>query len=228
MIRICKNAVVDSKESHSPPSQGVHSKLDTSLSVDPRSSNSKETSIPGLVKSLRIVTAPMDTLVPVVVTADASVPSIVVADELKIFHSALTLLSQAIDRTAEGMVCFAIRVEVDRVVFECTDTGGDAPISSFGNIPGEARDSFYQPCISSSNGDDRRVGLSTVEALVKSMESGQCGYRPSDAGTGSLFWFSIPLARPVVPTTGVNLGSNMSQPTNDGKSSRKRLHGSVR
>lgn len=226
VVRMCKDVLVGSHEQQaSTSSRNAVVTPDPSLSVDPSSDNVKETRIAELIKSLRMVVAPMDTQVPLVISADKSVPPIIMADDLKIFRSALNLMASAVERTTVGMICFSLKVENGRVVFECADTGYD--------IPKEEHDALFQPsnvepglCGSApAGGSELRDSMSMVARLVNSMKGGQYGFCPSneqnlkgERQSGSVFWFSIPLDTPTAGATA------LEKPGGDGKFARKRTH----
>lgn len=228
MVRMCQDAAFANNAQEEPPTASTSS------------NNVKATSVADLVKSLRVVTAPMDTQAPVVITADKTVPPVIVADDLKIFRCALILMTHAVKQTTEGMICYTIRVVRDRVIFECADTGHNIPVEERGTlfqpkhanqgcgaVPVQGDSAVFQPC-SGSKGDDLCDSLSTVALLVDSMTDGRYGFRPSDAQTpmggrwsGSVFWFSIPLTFPK-ESSGYS-----SQRNSDDLFSRKRTHASL-
>jgi len=226
MVRMCKDVMVGFQEQQSATSsRNTFPTEDSSVSLAPSSDHVKETRIAELVKSLRIATAPMDTHVPLVISADKSVPPIIMADDLKIFRLALWLMTNAVERTRVGMVCFSLRVVNDRVVFECSDTGYD--------IPTEEHDTLFQPSnvepglcgTAQADGCDLRDNLSMVASLVSSMKDGQYGFRLSndqnskgERQSGSVFWFSIPLDTPK------GGAAPPEMPSSVGKFARKRTH----
>ena len=141
-----------------------------------------------LVKSLHVIMEPIPKRVPVVIRLDSSVPPTVVCDDLKLFRSALNLLSSAVRRTARGFVNLRIYQKADTsdLVFECEDTG-DA-------ISPDQYDVLYRSC--SAKDGDLRLSLYSVARAIGSM-GGTFGFHPRDKpgryATGSVFWFCVPL-----------------------------------
>jgi CheY-like chemotaxis protein len=203
MIRICKNALAgvhpsDLTSSTSPLSGSV-------TAIEKSMNGSSLTNLQEFVKSLQMTADPIPKKVPCIVTLDKSVPSVIVADDLKLFRSSIHLLTNAIDRTSTGMVHLSIRLDETLVLFECEDTGEDIPVDEYQFL--------FQPGHIASGS---RVGLSPVANLMDSMD-GEYGFRPRgiDADgnvmtdykgrrrSGSIFWFSIPLLLPdMVSQTG--------------------------
>ena len=211
---------------------------DAELSVDPFSTNVKETRISELVKNVRIISAPVETDAPLLISVDKFVPPVVVMDEVKVFRSVLYLMESAIERTREGMIRLSIRAESGRIVFECADTGRDIPKDKHaglflpskavrsictGGVPGNALSSGMRPCLFGGAGDPLD-SVAIVAALVDSMDGGKYGFRPSDSGeSGSVLWFSIPLELPI------NSSSSADGAISEGydSTSRKRTHSGV-
>ena len=209
-VRMCRDSMV-SKPAPATLSKSLLTE-DAVLSVDPSSTNVKETRISELVKSLRIITAPVDTVASLLISVDKSVPPVVVMDELKVFRSGLSLMESAITRTTEGMIRLSIRAESCKIIVECADTGRDIPKKKqadlflpskampsmcTGGLPDDGLSSGMRPCFFGGAGDPLD-SLSVVAALVDSMNGGEYGFRPSDLGqSGSVLWFSIPLEVPI-------------------------------
>jgi CheY-like chemotaxis protein len=153
-----------------------------------------------LIKSLALIMDPIPKTVPLVISIDGDVPPIIVSDDLKLFRSALNLLSNAVERTVLGVIWLRIFRKEGKdgsphVLFECTDTGPDVPVEQYQYL--------YKP--SQSLDGDVRVGLSSVASLIHSID-GECGFAPlgmhadgrreAQRKQGSIFWFSIPLHEP--------------------------------
>lgn len=147
-----------------------------------------------LVKSLAMIMEPIPKTVPMILSLDESVPPSILSDDLKLFRSALNLLSHAIQRTTLGMVWLRIfcTEEKSKLVFECADTGPDIPVEHYQYL--------YKP--SQCPQGDVKVGLSSLASLVDSL-GGEYGFSPLGMHTdgrrearrkhGSIFWFSVPL-----------------------------------
>ena len=189
MIRICKEAV-----------DGLHPKVSTKSSIlttglqkTIETNNSNLTNVQELLRSLQMIAEPI-AKVPCIVTLDQAVPSVIVADDLKLFRSSVNLLTNAISRTVTGMVHLSIRLDETVVLFECEDTGEDIPVDEYQYL--------FQPRPAAGSA---RVGLSSIASLIDSLE-GEYGFRPRDGyaissstgrrRSGSIFWFSIPLILP--------------------------------
>ena len=207
MVRICQNSMTGLRESESvlnPFDMGMVTAGSAPLSG---SSNVTETRLSDLVKSLYLIIEPIATKVPLIITVDEATPPVILADDLKLFRSALNLMTNAVHRTSVGMVRLSIRSVDDTVVFECEDTGADIPVDEYQYL--------FQP--SRSGDGDLRVSLSSVASLINSLE-GEYGFRPRGIAadgtivkdskgrrrSGSVFWFSIPLA---VPATSASASS---------------------
>lgn len=198
MIRICQNALDGLRQlaTASPVTNAVdllttHSGSERGILV---------TKLDDLVKSLHMIVDPIPKKVPCIITLDQSIPNVIVGDDLKLFRSALNLLTNALDRTGTGTVHLTIRRDQDSLLlFECEDTGADIPVEE------------YQYLFQSGRHDDVniRVCLSSIASLVNSLD-GEYGFRPrgidaegniltdskGSRRSGSIFWFSIPLYVP--------------------------------
>ena len=194
MIRICKAATEALQE-------GDNSELglDPDM-IEPSSSDILPvTKIDELVKSIRMLTGPIPKQVPLVLRVDPSVPPLVLCDDLKLFRSAMNLLSSAIHRTQSGVVQLKIfpRRNKAELIFEFEDTADDIPVEVYPYL--------FKPC--KREDGSLRMCLSSVASLVATLD-GECGFRPrivrekrklaktSRNATGSVFWFSVPLFAP--------------------------------
>jgi CheY-like chemotaxis protein len=147
-----------------------------------------------LLRSLRTVLEPIHKRVPIVVRLERGTPRTFPCDELKLFRSALNLLSSAVARTRSGYVCLTIRLlrQSCDLVFECEDTGPP--------VPEPQQPLLYGPC--SRDDGDLRLSLFSVARTIWSL-GGVCGFYPrqgeyddksSAPGTRSrsVFWFKVP------------------------------------
>lgn len=151
-----------------------------------------------LVASLDEIMGEFPKQVPLAIHLDSNVPKTIVADDLKLFRSALNLLSAAVGRATVG--CIKLHIFADssnqRLVFECTDQGSPIPEQDYDKLffPSRAEDGNLRLC------------LWSVANLIDSMQ-GNYGFRQLRTGdaskgedsnesqpSGSIFWFSIPLA----------------------------------
>jgi signal transduction histidine kinase len=197
MTRICQNAL-DGLSQSDKTADAVIENHQESITHPPGSDDDiLVTNMVDLVKSLRVIVDPIPKKVPCIITLDHAVPETIVGDDLKLFRSALNLLTNALDRTSRGTVHLTIRPHQDSLLlFECEDTGADIPVDEYQYL-------FPAGCRGESNS---RVGLSSIASLIKSLD-GEYGFRPRgiDADgniltdsegcrrSGSIFWFSIPL-----------------------------------
>jgi len=216
MVRICENAVAglrqtpDAEESTSDSNNNSSMLLgDPMLAAGTGFGMATETRVPDLVRSLHMIVEPIATKVPLIVVVDPTTPSVIVADDLKIFRAALNFLTYAVQRTAVGTVRLTIRPVEDTLLFECEDTGADIPVEEYQFL--------FQPCRPNENdtssSHNLQVGLSSVASLIEAM-GGEYGFRPRGIAvdgsilhdskgrrrSGSVFWFSIPLQVPQSPT----------------------------
>lgn len=125
------------------------------------------------------------------VEIDPAIPSAVIGDPLRIHQVLLVLLNNAVKFTKKGSITVSVKVLEDTqslVRFAVCDTG-------IGMAPDEQRYLFL-PFTQVDGSSTRRfggagVGLSIAKKLVELM-GGDIGV-DSTKGTGSLFWFSVPL-----------------------------------
>jgi signal transduction histidine kinase len=200
MIRICKNALeglCQQDKKSNPTTTATSSSVLTTNGLNKH--NMHLTSVKDLVKSLQMIVDPIPKKVPCIVTLDDSVPPVIIGDDLKLFRSAVNLLTNAIDRTTTGTVNLTIRLDEETLLlFECEDTGEDIPVEEYQFL--------FQPA---SSAGSTRVGLSSIATLINSLD-GEYGFRPRGIDingnvitdfkgrrrSGSIFWFSIPLYLP--------------------------------
>ena len=191
MIRICQNAI-DTLRQQEATTVAPTSHHETG--------SAPMTIMSELVKSLALIMDPITKTVPLVISLESDVPPVIVCDDLKLFRSALNLLSNAVERTILGVIWLRIFRKEGKdgnthLWFECTDTGPDVAVEQYQYL--------YKP--SQSLDGDVRVGLSSVASIVNSLD-GEYGFSPLGMLTdgrreaqrkhGSIFWFSIPLHEP--------------------------------
>jgi hypothetical protein len=131
-----------------------------------------------LVNNLKIIMDPLPKKVPVKITVDPTVPAKIAGDDLTLFRSAMSLLSNAVSRAhaESGEIHLSICQSSghDELFFECRDSGSE--------VPPEEQDDLF-------TGSSR---LASFAATVSSM-NGEYGYQQeSDNGNVSVFWFSVP------------------------------------
>jgi len=191
MIRICETSVESLRQGSG---SGAHAPLlpsDDALPLSAAVKGIPATTMKDLVKSLHTLMEPLTKHVPLIISLDPAAPPVVACDDLKIFRSALNLLSSAASRTQQGCVHFRIYPKEDNteLYFECEDTAE--------NIPVEEYQYLYQSC--STEDGNLRLCLSSVASLISSLD-GLYGFRPRKPvgrhRTGSIFWFSVPLRTP--------------------------------
>jgi signal transduction histidine kinase len=192
MIRICKT--MDSLRRGPAETKNEKNKFFAQDSGD------RHTNMTELVDSLNKILEPIPKQVPLILRLDPKVPCKIVGDDLKLFRSAINLLSSAADRTKSGCIQFRIfaKDEDSQLVFECDDTGDDIPVDEYQHLfrPSRAEDGNLRLCMSS------------VANLISSLD-GEFGFYPvgditkrgganaeQRTRTGSVFWFSIPLVVP--------------------------------
>lgn len=165
MIRICETAIGSLRQHNRPPQtleqQQQQQQSKQQQNKTPDVAAARITRVKELVKSLQMIMDPIPKKVPLILSLDPTVPRKIFADDLKLFRSALNLVSNATDRTTHGKVHLRIyarrtntstttntsssstssntcsstvqqhHANQDELVFECEDTGKD--------IPGERR-----------------------------------------------------------------------------------------
>jgi len=170
-----------------------------------------------LIETLGEVIEPYPKSVPLTMEVDEDVPQIIVADDLKIFRSALNYLTNACRHTVEGYVHLRLYVKnfegFDHVVFECEDTGPGIEVEKYPSlfVPfcGE-EDAQKRLQFTAANKDfgldhtqmnNSGLGLYSVASSIQSL-GGEFGFHPREDAesdqptTGCVFWFSVPLVFP--------------------------------
>ena len=152
--------------------------------------------LPALIGALLEEMRPMIALKELRLAAPPSCPAQVWADPLRLHQVLRNLLSNAIKFTpARG----ALRVEAEacegaagaRVRLCVSDTGIGIPAEAIGRL----FEPFYQVDSSTTREyGGTGLGLSIVKSLVELMD-GEVGVE-SALGSGSTFWFTLPVARP--------------------------------
>ena len=191
MIRICQTAIDTLRDESS--SSAVPDVVTAAAK-----GSTPVTKLAELIKSLMMIMEPIPKTVPLIVSLDSNVPPTVMSDDLKLFRSALNLISNSVERTSLGSVHLRIVVqsgERNKLLFECTDTGPPVPVEEYQYL--------FRP---SRNADgDLKLDLSSVATMINSLD-GEYGFRPLDGSedgklvapdlTGAIFWFSVPLFTP--------------------------------
>jgi CheY-like chemotaxis protein len=184
--------------------------------------------ISDFVKSIYMVIEPFPKKVPLVITVHPSVPESIIADDLKLFRSAVNFLTNACAKTETGSVHLSLYIKDDKrscrkLFFECEDTGPGVPVEKYPHLFRPFRDeseqqeevSCLQPTADGSFASISKIqlpnsglGLYSIAVHISSI-GGQYGFRPRGGDSplpahakriisGSIFWFSIPL---IVPDT---------------------------
>jgi len=181
--------------------------------------------ITSFIKSLQFVMDQFPKKVHLVFSVDSAVPAVIVANDLKVFRSAIALLTSACERTARGFIRLTIKIVDGQLAFECEDT---SPATDYAEcdqlfLPPKELPAMFTKCIrvdettgeikqvckSPSNGSlsssldsaslPEGFGVHVVAEYMNSV-GGKYGCRQRvaepnfyDAGTGCVFWFSIPI-----------------------------------
>lgn len=159
-----------------------------------------------LIKHLHVVMEPFPKQVPMVITADSDVPPVVVADSLKIFRSAVNLLTNACKHTERGSVHLRIYVEPikngnggtgegrNNLVFAVEDCGSGVSVDQYQHlfrpVSRKEENRSQSPCEDEGSLYDRKVaprpargkkgmGLYSVATLIGSI-GGQYGFQPRE------------------------------------------------
>jgi PAS domain S-box-containing protein len=137
-----------------------------------------------------------------VVSVDADVPQAVSGDPVRVRQVLINLLGNAVKFTRSGDVVLRVHVSAhpsgaSRLCFEVRDTGI--------GIPEEAQGRLFEPFEQADASTTRRyggtgLGLAISKQLVTLM-GGRIGV-DSHVGTGSTFWFAIPLRQAKGPVAG--------------------------
>jgi CheY-like chemotaxis protein/signal transduction histidine kinase len=162
------------------------------------------TQLNDLIQNLHLILEPTPKHVPLILKLDPNCPKTILCDDLKLFRSALNLLSNAARRTLTGSIVFTISKTVDArplplcgapppddkqedayVLFECEDTAPDVSPDQYPHL--------FQPCHPQDG--NFLLSLSSVASLISSID-GSYGFKPKDNGMGSTFWFRVPLVLP--------------------------------
>jgi CheY-like chemotaxis protein len=154
-----------------------------------------------LVKHLHTVMEPFPKQVPLVITTAPSVPELVVADDLKVFRSAVNYLTNACGKTKKGSVHLKIYLRDDEedndinesqsLVFSVEDTGPGISVDKYRYLfqpVVEDSDPLSSYCVDSLLGSATSqaskatmqtdgLGLYSVATQIKSI-GGEYGFRP--------------------------------------------------
>lgn len=183
-IRICETSLMKLRnESLSGSPSAIKGNTEASSNDDV-----PVTKLQDLVKNLYLILEPFPKNVPLIIRLDPSVPPMILCDDLKLFRSATNLLSSAAKRTNSGYIEFRIYPKEDHseLVFECSDTAENIPVEEYPHL--------FQSCHAEDG--NLRICLSSVASLISSV-GGKYGFHPKEAedrfGSGSIFWFSVPI-----------------------------------
>uniref|UniRef100_A0A7S2PT86 Uncharacterized protein n=1 Tax=Leptocylindrus danicus TaxID=163516 RepID=A0A7S2PT86_9STRA len=142
--------------------------------------------IANLVENLSKVMDPYPKRVPLTITVDGSTPSVVVADDLKIFRAALNFLTNACKHTDVGSVNMKILVKktksgMKELLFEVEDTGTGVDVELYSNLfvpftedNHEAKDKFGREHTEMTHSG---LGLFSVASSISSI-GGDYGFKP--------------------------------------------------
>ena len=131
------------------------------------------------------------------IQCDPAVPSVVNGDPLRLRQILLNLVGNAVKFTASGGVTVTLTVDGPLLRFTIVDTGI--------GIPAEARGTLFRPFTQVDSTSTRPhegtgLGLAISKRLVELL-GGEIGME-SATGTGSKFWFTVPLLAAISdPTT---------------------------
>jgi hypothetical protein len=134
------------------------------------------TDLDKLVNNLKMIMDPLPKKVPVTISVDPTVPAKIAGDDLTLFRSGMSLLSNAVSRAHadSGEIRLSIFPSSghDELFFECRDSGSE--------VPSEEQEDLF-------TGSSR---LASFAATVSSMD-GEYGYQ-QESDNVSVFWFSVP------------------------------------
>ena len=213
MNRICQHAI----ETHRGKSEESHAATHTTTTSD------GHIVLAELVQNLQMVMEPYPKSVPLYITVEDNVPPIIESNDLKIFRSAVNLLTNACKVTQRGSVHLKIFVsQQNQLVFECHDTGPGVPLEHypylfrpFTECAGD-QETNNNCCTmdtttnaAATNMNNSGLGLYSVANQISSM-GGEYGFRPQS--DGAVFWFSVPLQVPLGLTASRNRASYKDLP----------------
>jgi signal transduction histidine kinase len=215
MLRICQSTIETLRGNRKIPSSSSDWALPRNLMHMAEASpfiDMKE-----FTSNLEAISNSIPKQVPLTITLHRSAPTNIVSDGLKIFRSALNLLSNACTRANTGFINMAIFDDEDgSLIFECEDTGKEV----------DSRDSqsLFSQDIDTSNfglysvayqinwlggkyGVRKRDTIRTrqPQALVNGESTARSGILAANANSthdqkghekGAIFWFSIPIVLP--------------------------------
>jgi len=202
MFRMAQTTVETLRQGSAPLSSSMAQQTPDNMQTPAVTDTIQITKLAELVKSLIAIMDPIPKRVPLIITLDPSGPPAIIGDDLKLFRSALNLVSHAIGRTELGWVHLRIYPKTDSIedenqshlVFECEDTGSKIEVEEYQYL--------FQPSRKTEE-NNIRLGLSSVASLINSLD-GEYGFRPRTPVSdpkgrqrlGANFWFSVPLFIP--------------------------------
>jgi signal transduction histidine kinase len=132
-----------------------------------------------LFKNLKVIMDPLPKNVPITIAVDPSLPAKITGDDLMLFRSTMSLLTNAVSRAdcESGNIHLSLTPRGNDLHFECRDSGLKVG-------PEDQADLFMGKDAKSSR-------LASFATTVSSMEGSDYGYR-SEADNVSVFWFSVP------------------------------------
>jgi hypothetical protein len=135
-----------------------------------------------LFKNLKVIMDPLPKKVPITIVVDPALPAKITGDDLMLFRSTLSLLTNAVSRAGpeSGDIQLSLTPRRNELFFECRDSGPEVSTE-------DQEDLFI-----GNRADSSR--LASFAATVSSMEGGDYGYR-YESDNISVFWFSVPFSK---------------------------------
>jgi signal transduction histidine kinase len=132
-----------------------------------------------LFKNLKVIMDPLPKKVPITIVVDPTLPAKITGDDLMLFRSTMSLLTNAVSRAdcESGNIHLSLTPRGNDLHFECRDCGVKVP-------PEDQADLFMGK-------DTKSSRLASFATTVSSMEGSDYGYR-YEADNVSVFWFSVP------------------------------------
>jgi len=142
---------------------------------------------------------------------ESAVPRTVILDPDRVCQVLVNLIGNAVKFTERGEVVVSVKTEGERLLFAVSDTGPGID----GNTHKLLFRSFSQVdgALTRKHGGTG-LGLAICKGLVELM-GGEIGVE-SEPGSGSTFFFTLPLRTPEVCDQGAGQNEDMSEPENPG------------